>query len=187
MPLPIAIGLGASRALGFLKRVPRWVWIALAAVALLSVATCTHQRKVKAFGKERYAAGVAYEQARIEKKAKQLAAKAEAMSAKLRSLNNETNRRIAGDADALRVRGAGKAACLNPATPGAGRRIAPSGNRNDPGLEVSPGDGQPMLAAVPWSWLVDRAELCDLNRAEVLTWREWHKQLEEAWKKDANR
>lgn len=183
MPLPIAIGLGASRALGFFKMVPRWVWIALAAVALLSVATCTHQRKVKAFGEERYAAGVAYEQAHIEKAAKQLAAKAEALSARLRSRNDETNRRIAGDADALRVRGAGKAACLNPATPSTGRRVEAVAEGSPAVDQVPDGEGQ-QLIGLPFPGAVALAENHDLCIAEAKSWRELHRQLEEAWKRE---
>lgn len=181
MPFPLAL----APAVGFLKRIPRGVWIAAAVIAILALGSCVHSRKVKAFGEERFAAGVAHEQARITAKAKKLEAEAVALASKLRSQNNAENRRIAGVADALRVRGAGKAACINPATPGAGRRVAPTGNANASGPQVPTGDRESLseLAAVPWPWLVDRAEQCDLNRAEVETWRAWHKQLEEAWQR----
>jgi hypothetical protein len=179
------IPLALAPAVGFLKRIPRAAWIALAVIAILALGTCAHKRSVKKFGEERYAAGVAYEAARIEKKAKAIAARAETIAATLRSQNNETNRRIAGDADTLRVSGPGKAACVSSATPGAGRRQPASGNGNAAGPQVPAGNGPalPELAAVPWPWLVNRAEQCDLNRAEVLTWREWHRLLVEDWEK----
>lgn len=177
---PLALKLSPVGAL--LKRVPRGVWIALAVVAILLVGSCVHKRKVKAFGEERYAAGVKAEGDRIAAKAAKIAKEAAEISAKARSLNNETNRRIARDADVIRVSGPGKASCLNPATPGASRYVPPAGKPNAAGPQVPSGDGEALLAAVPWPWLVDRAEQCDLNRAEAETWRAWHRQLEEAWK-----
>jgi hypothetical protein len=39
------------------------------------------------------------------------------------------------------------------------------------------------LAAVPWPWLVQRAEQADLNRQEVLTWREWYDRMVKDWPK----
>lgn len=170
-----------------LKAIPRPVWIAIAVIALLLVGSCVHQRKVKAFGEERYAAGVKAEGDRIAAKALKIAKRAEEISAKARSLNNETNRRIAASADTLRVRGPGKAACLNPSTPGASRYVAPVGKPDAARPDMPPADGEALLAAVPWPWLVDRAEQCDLNRAEAETWRAWHRQLEEAWKREAGR
>lgn len=167
----------------FLGRIPRGAWIAAAVVAILLLGTCAHKRAVTKFGKERYAAGVKYEGDRIAAKARTLAAEAAAISAKARSLNSEKNRRIASDADAVRVRGPGKASCLNPATPGASRYIPPAGKPDAARPEVPAANGEALLAAVPWPWLVDRAEQCDLNRAEAETWRAWHKQLEDAWAK----
>lgn len=165
-----------------LAKIPRGVWIGLAVIAILLLGTCAHKRSVKKFGEERYAAGVKAEGDRIAAKAQKLASAAAEISAKARSLNSETNRRIAAGADALRVSGPGKASCLNPATPGASRYIAPAGKPDATRPQVPSGDGQALLAAVPWPWLVDRAEQCDLNRAEAETWRAWHRQLEESWK-----
>jgi hypothetical protein len=44
---------------------------------------------------------------------------------------------------------------------------------------MSPDD----LAAVPWQWLVQRSEQADLNRQEVLSWREWYRKLAAEWPK----
>ena len=184
MPFPLLAGLALKAApiKAALGRIPRWAWIAVAVVAILLVGSCVHKRKVKAFGDERYAAGVKAEGDRIAAKALKLAKDAAEISAKARSLNNETNRRIARDADVIRVSGPGKASCLNPSTPGASRYVPPAGKPDATGPQVPTGDGEALLAAVPWPWLVDRAEQCDLNRAEAETWRAWHRQLEDAWK-----
>jgi hypothetical protein len=167
-----------------LKAVPRPVWIALAVIALLLLGSCVHARKVKQYGEERYTAGVKAEGDRIAAKALKIAKRAEEISAKAKELNNEKNRRIAGDADAVRVSGPGKAACLNPAAPSASRPVTPAGKPDAARSEMPPGSGEALLAAVPWPWLVDRAEQCDLNRAEAETWRAWHRELTEAWQKE---
>lgn len=182
IPFFAAAALKLSPVGNFLKVIPRPVWIALAVIALLLLGTCAHKRSVKKFGDERYAAGVKHEGDRIAAKAEQIAKRAEEISAKARSLNNETNRRIASDADAVRVSGPGKAACLNPSTPGAGRYVTPIGKPDAARPQVPTGDREALLAAVPWPWLVDRAEEHDLCLAEAATWRSWHKQLEESWK-----
>lgn len=187
MPFPLLAGLALKAApiKAALGRIPRWAWIAIAVVAILFVGSCVHSRKVKAFGEERYAAGVAYEQARLEAKAKAIKAKADAASKKiteqLKARHDETVTVIYRDADALRVRGPGKAAC--PGYPGvsggSGRSEPISGGADASGLGL-PEQG---WAAVPWGWLVGEAENCDLNRAEVLTWREWYRLQSEAWAK----
>jgi hypothetical protein len=187
IPFIAAAALKLSPVGAFIKRIPRGVWIALAVVAVIALGAFWHGRAVKHAHDAAYSAGVASEAARIEKKANALAAKATAIAEAVKERNNETNRRIAGDADDLRVRGPGKAACLNPATTAASRH-QPSGRPGDAASgQVPVADGLanslPELAAVPWPWLVDRAEQCDLNRAEVLSWRENYQLQLEAWKK----
>ena len=187
MPFPLLAGLALKAAplKAAIGRIPRGVWIAVAVVAILLVGSCVHKRKVKAFGDERYAAGVAYEQARLEAKAKAIKAKADAASAKitekLRTKHDETVTVIYRDADALRLRGPGKAAC--PGYPGVSS--GPSGSNAASGRPDVAGDRLPVedRIALPFAWTVDNAERCDLNRAEVLTWREWHRQQSEAWAK----
>jgi hypothetical protein len=180
---PLALKLSPVGAM--LKRIPRWAWIALAAVAILLLGSCVHKRKVKAFGEERYAAGVAYEQARIEKKAKELKAKVDALSGKittqLRTKHDEKVVVITRAADDLRMRGPGKASCpgYSGIPSGSGRPDA-AGRRPDASPSGLPEQDR---IALPFAWAVDNAERCDLNRAEVLTWREWHKQQTEAWAK----
>ena len=170
----------------FLSAIPRPVWIALAAVAVFGVAYAYHRNAVNDARKAGYAQGVRDESARIAKKAAALKREVDSLSmriaAKLRERNDETNRAIARDADDLRLRGPGKAACPRVALVpgGSGRSVAAGGRADGAPAQVPIGDG---FAAVPWGWLVDRAETSDLNRAEVLAWREWHRQQSEAWAK----
>lgn len=98
------------------------------------------------------------------------------VSEEIRKRTDEENRRIAAGADDLRVSGPGRSrvAC-SPATPGG--HVAPNGAGDVAGPQV-PTDER---AAVPWQWLVTRAEQADLNRAEVLAWRDWYARLAEQW------
>lgn len=100
------------------------------------------------------------------------------LSADFRRLNDEENRRIAGDAQSLRVSGPGKATCHAPPAAASGHEEG-RGKPDAPGPQVPSADS----AAVPWPWLVTRAEQADLNRAEVLAWREWYRKLVEDWPK----
>jgi hypothetical protein len=115
-------------------------------------------------------------------KADKAARDAQATIAKLtreiRNRTDEENRRIAGDADAVRLRGPGKAVCR--AAPAAASGHEPVGGNGDASRPQVPSDDR---AAVPWEWLTDRAEQSDLNRAEVLAWRDWYRRLVESWPK----
>lgn len=163
----------------FLGRIPRAVWIALAVLTLLGLGSCVHNRKVEAYGREMFKAGVKAEVDRAEKARKEAEAKGNAISKKIRSETDANARTINSRADNERLLGPGLARCAVPPT--AARRPEPaSGNGDDPGSQVSEGDS----AAVPWPWLVQRAEQADLNRNEVLAWREWHRRLTEEWLKN---
>lgn len=172
----------------FLGRIPRGVWIALVVIAILALGTCAHKRSVKKFGNERYKAGVAYEQARLEKKAKELKAKADALTGKisteLRKQSDENVRIIYRDAGTVLLRGPGKAAC--PGNPGISsspsRPNAPAGQGSSAVAEVPPGERIDLIG-LPFAGTVALAQTCDLNRAEAQSWREWHRQQSEAWKK----
>jgi hypothetical protein len=179
----LAIGLflkrGLSTIVDTLGKLNIWQLgcLALAALALVQhfiIADARHDR-------DSYKAQRDYYRAEIDK-ADKAARDAQAVIAKLtqdiRNRTDEENRRIAGDADALRVSGPGKAAC-RPAPAASGEHEPGRGNGNAPGPQVPPDDS----AAVSWGWLTDRAEEHDLNRAEVLAWREWYRKLVESWPK----
>jgi hypothetical protein len=115
---------------------------------------------------------------RISDEADKAKARGDQLAKELRSKTDEANRRIAGDAGTLRVSGPGKARC--PAVPAAPGGSEPrSGKPDAAGPEVPPEN----LAAVSWPWLVHRAEQADLNRQEVLTWREWYDKMVKDWPK----
>jgi hypothetical protein len=115
---------------------------------------------------------------KIDRDARKAQAAGKQISKDIRGKTDEENRRIAGDADAVRVSGPGKAVC-RPAPAAPGGHDKASGKPDAPGPQVPPADS----AAVPWPWLVQRAEQADLNRAEVLAWREWYDKLVASWPK----
>jgi hypothetical protein len=156
----------AARA--FLGRVPKAVWIAIAVALVLGLGVRWHNGQIHDAEKR----GEARAYAAVERKARELEAKANATADKIRSKSDETARAIAADADIIRVSGPGKARCSPVPTP-TSRREEAGGKPNAAGPEVPTDD----RAAVPWQWLVQRAEQCDLNRNEVLSWREWYEKL----------
>lgn len=164
--------------LAFLGGLPRSVWIVLAIVAALGLGTCAHDRAVHKHYNSAYAQGKADEASRIAKKAKELEAKANRLANEIRSKADAKARDIAVRADDLRVSGPGRSRCAVPPAPTSGHKQA-SGNGDAAGPQVPTGDS----AAVPWPWLVNRAEQADLNRAEVLAWREWYERLKAEWQK----
>lgn len=91
------------------------------------------------------------------------------------------NDRIAADADAIRLRGPGKATCPRdasaPAAPVRRDETAPAGA--DAGSEVPSGD----RAAVSWTWLVGVIQEHDQMRNELQAVEDQHAQLEKAWPK----
>lgn len=178
LPFLVPLALKLSPVGRILKSIPRQVWIALAVVAILALGTCAHKRSVKKFGEEQYAAGVKAERDRAAKAVKKAETAGNAISKEIRSKSDEEARRINTSADARRVRGPGLARCAVPSAAASESKPA-SGNGDASRLEVPARDS----AAVPWPWLVDRAEQADLNRAEVLAWREWHQRLSEEWAK----
>lgn len=166
---------------GAFKSVPRFVWYALAAALVFAFAVHWFNGRIEAA--EKRGAERAY--ANVERQARELERKANALNARIVTAIKEKNRvenaRIAADADALRLRGPGAARCASAASlpSGPGGRVA-AGGRSD-----AAGSGVPVQdsAAVPWGWLVNRAEQADLNRAEVLAWREWHARFTAEWAK----
>jgi len=100
------------------------------------------------------------------------------ISKQLRDRTDEENRRIAGDADTLRLRGPGKAVCPGvPTSPSGHEQAAPDTNVAGPSL---PTDER---AAVPWDWLVQRAQEHDELLNENKAWRDWRDQVLKVWPK----
>lgn len=182
----IALGGIVGKAKSVLGSIPWQIWAVIAGVALLGVGSCVHGHKVKAFGKAQFSAGRAAADADWEKaldkahadalawKAK-AEANAAAISKEIGERHEATLRADTARANDLRLRGPGKASCSGPVH-NPGISASPSGHqqaggRTDaPSSEVPPGD----WAAVPWHYLVDQAQLCDANRSEAISWRDWY-------------
>lgn len=174
IPFIAAAALKLSPVGKFLKAIPWQVWAAIGLAIALWLGVRWHNGQVNdAFKRGEQAAYAA-----VEKKALELQAKANVIADKIRSKSDENARRISADADVIRVSGPGKARC-SPVPAPASRREEAGGQGNAAGPEVPTDD----RAAVPWQWLVQRAEQCDLNRNEVLAWREWYQRVQEAWSK----
>lgn len=184
----LAAGIGARAVLGGLgarlKAVPTWAWVALAVAVTIFGACLWFDHQIDAAREEgaqleRAKSAAAFNRLRV--KADGIRQRSEALSGKisttLKGQNDETNRRIAADAAGLRLSGPGAAGarCVDhsgvPAAAGepvAGRRAGHAS-----AAELLATDWH---ATVSWRWLVDRAEQCDLNRAEALIWRDWYEQ-----------
>jgi hypothetical protein len=176
--------------LAFLKRVGTGVitWLShrsfcqLVALALSAIlvlqhfalkAEQRHSQKV-----EQQLGKATAELTRVDREAREAEARGKQLARQIKDRTDEENRRIAGDADAVRLRGPGKAVCR--AAPAAASGHEPVGGNGDASRPQVPSDDR---AAVPWGWLTDRAEQSDLNRAEVLAWRDWYRRLVENWPK----
>lgn len=174
-----AVALKLSPVGRFLKAVPWQVWAAIGLAVALWLGVQWHQHEAGQALEAAEKRGEDRAYANVEAKAKALEEKARELAQQIRSRTDETNRRIAGDADDLRLRGPGRAACPVAPPAGAGGRDEAGGAGDAAGPQMPSGD----RAAVPWGWLVDRAEQCDLNRAEALAWREWRRRYTAEWEK----
>lgn len=175
----IAAKLAGSRVGAFLGKIPRWVWVVLGCVLLGLLASWWHTAAIRKHDR----AIIAAEDQRLAAKALKLKQQVDDLLAKTTALerkaNDAQNRRIASTADTLRLSGPGKAIC-RASIPAAASGYQPaSGNGNAAGPQVPAGD----LAAVPWGWLVDRAEEHDLDRQEALAWRQWYAKMVANWPK----
>jgi hypothetical protein len=193
-----ALNLGArvAGASGFLKRVPRWVWIALGAIALLVAGYVYHQHKAHAAIagaklEQKAADDTAWQKRLGQAHAAALAwrGRAEQQGATIARLNKEMHdaqiRDHAAVADALSLRGPGAAAshCRpvdhSAAASVAGGRSEAAAGADAAGRAVPSGE----WAVVPWDWLVTRAREHDDLLTDETTRRAADKQQREAWEK----
>lgn len=171
-----------TKLLAFFRGIPTLAYALLAVAVLIGMGVGLHVKAVHNAISAAEKRGEDRAYARVEAKALALAAKAQALATDLRNRNNETNRRIAADADALRLRGPGRASCPGYPAPAASGHNAP-GRPGDAAVDRLPDQERLDLIALPFSGTVAFAEQCDLNRAEVLTWREYSAKLLKAWPK----
>jgi hypothetical protein len=166
----------------FLRGLPRGVWYALALAGALVFAVRWYHGQIAAAEKR----GEDRAYAAVERKARQIVPKAESVTGKIstamRDRNDEEARNIGRVADTVRVRGPGAAVCRGPEPAAATGGREPPRGAADGAVDRLPYPAVSELIAMPFDELIDRAEACDLNRAEVLTWREWYRQQMEAWK-----
>jgi hypothetical protein len=185
----------ATKGVGLLATVPKPVWEAIAVVGYVLALIALHQHYANAAlkaadkaGYERRASEDAAALVELVHREQTAETNGKAIAQETRSTNATENLSIHADAGAIRLRGPGAASCgrLNhPAIPAAsGGPVAPGDELSDaPGSAVPAGNGQPDLAAVPFDWLVGRAEQADLDRAEVLSWRNWYQLQAAEWAK----
>lgn len=171
---------------GLLKRIPKrvWLWLVVAAVVAFVVwkALDWHGDRKHAFGEERYAAGYGAAHAEITALQKQLNARNAELAAMMRSKNDAKLRDVARDADALRLRGAGKAACSGASfLPAAAGGRDEAGGTGDAALASVPAGERLDLFGLPVAPTIDFAEQHDAFRVEALGWREWHAAFTAEW------
>jgi hypothetical protein len=197
---PAALKLGAKMLFGRvaanakadIAAIPPKVKLAIAGVLLLVALFFVHQhiahKHLKAADKAGYDRAKAEDAAQLaaaHRQALEARARAEAIGAEIsrntREKNDEEARNIARSARDVLVRGPGEARCRpvdHSGVPAGGGGYGAAGGQPDAAGPQVPADE---LAAVPWPWLVGRAEQADLNRSEVLTWREWYDRQFKAW------
>lgn len=182
--LAASVALKLTPVGAFFKSVPRWVWIALAVAALVGLGAWRHSAAVSDLRETSFKAGEAAANDRHAKKATEWLGRINGIARTIRSQTDETNRHIAADYDALRVRGPGRAACpyTDPASFGASGHVEGRGAADAP-VAGMPNSERPALIALPFAELIGFAERCDLNRAEALSWREDKRLQQEAWEK----
>jgi hypothetical protein len=166
-------------------------WVGLAVAALLAVLLVHSHGETRHWSKqsaqfEKLYRGEVAKQQRIAKQALELKAKIDALTAKIaaeeRTKNDVEDRRIAAAADALRVRGPGKAVCIASIPAAAGGHVE-AGGPGDASVHGVPDPQRVALIGLPVSSAVGFAEQHDVFRAEVIAWRTWYKRVHEAWPK----
>ena len=181
------LGLAISR---IVAAIPPKVWFGIAAAIALGLAFWLHQSHAsqeiadaRAAGKAEGIAEMRAEVAKIHADAVRwrdnYQITADQLSTAKRRLFDDEIRSTAALADALRLRGPGKAAA--PACGRSGDSAGPSANTSghEPAggpvdAPVAPMSPDEPLAVLPWSGVTRFGEYHDEDRTEVLTWRSWY-------------
>jgi hypothetical protein len=180
---------------GIVQAIPPKVWLVIAGLAALGGAWWWHTSTVKAAYNRGYAKASVERDAAWRGAFDKMNAAAQAwrenfdqrgaqIAAEIGARNAQELRANAARADALRLRGPGRAAaCINSGgaaslLPASGGHDAPAGS-DDAGVAGLP-DETPM-AILPWPDLIQRSEDADADRAEVKAWREWYARTKAEW------
>lgn len=126
--------------------------------------------------------GAARAYARVEAKALDLKNQADQSAAKIRSKFDEAARDVDVVTRTVLVRGPGAAACTVAPFAGTGGRVAPGRQAGDAVASVPDREGE-QLVGLPFAPTVELFRQCDLNRLEVLAWREQRAEQVKAWEK----
>ena len=180
---------------GIAQAIPPKVWLVIAALSALGAAYWWHTSAVSAAYNKGYAQATVERDAAWRGAFAKMNAAAEmwrdnfdrqgaALAAEIGAKHAQELRANAARADALRLRGPGRAAaCINSGgaaslLPASGGHDAPAGS-DDAGVAGLP-DETPM-AILPWPDLIQRSEDADADRAEVKAWREWYARTTAEW------
>lgn len=169
---------------GFFKRIPARVWVGLlifaVVVFILWRGLAWHHGKIEHLRAESFAAGRQSAVKDMVALRDQLnRANADAV-ARMRSENDAKLRAVGRDADALRLRGPGRAACSAVFSPASGGRDQAGGETSAPVSDL-PDARRAELIAVRFDAATDLGESHDSLRVEVLGWREWHAHFVKLW------
>ena len=175
--------LGKAVSTSFLAKIPRGVWEALAVLGYALAIYATHVRVVHEHDAAIIAANNAQWQAKITAASAAITKNAEhlvVVANQIKETSDEEHARNAGSAQSLRLLGPGAAAPHCPAVP-----AAPGQSQSTPAEHGVTGPVLPQAnsAAVPWSWLVTRAQEHDDLVAEDRAWRAWYQQVVALWPK----
>lgn len=182
-------GLAGLAILGKVKSIasaiPWWVWAVLGFIALLWLGSCVHSSKVKSHDKAIIAANDKRWNDKLDKAHLEALSYKNQVEVKQREINrligerNETTRNANAElANAARLSGPGAARCRSRDNP------TVSGNANNsPRTSEANASRSTMpttdFVAVPWGWLVTRAQEHDDCEADLAAVWEWHKQQSE--------
>lgn len=180
---------------GIAQAIPPKVWLVIAGLAALGGAWWWHTSTVKAAYNRGYAQATVERDAQWRGAFAKMNAAAEmwrdnfdrqgaALAAEIGAKHAQELRANAARADALRLRGPGRAAaCINSGgaaslLPASGGHDAPAGS-DDAGVAGLPHEVP--MAILPWPDLIQRSEDADADRAEVKAWREWYARTAAEW------
>jgi hypothetical protein len=183
----LGLNLLFGRVAGVVKRIPPKAWLYIAIAVAVVAGFLWHQHAAHSALKKADAAGYVRAMGDVEKRALKLKAKMDAVTAKIsnqeRKRNEEAHRRIDRSADALLVRGPGKAVCSVRSQPSASPNPAPGAGQVAGGLDQMPNGGGSDLIALPFTGTVKFARQADHCEADLASVWSWYGDLVKAWPK----
>lgn len=185
----ISLGAKLLGVKGALARVPRPVWIALAVAAALLVGVLWHHHAAGKALKAADQAGYQRRDAEVKAAALKLKSKIDALTAKIAADERKRNAQAHHDndaaADALLVRGPGKAVCsvrsisASPAVrPSSGSSVAVDGQ-----VAGLPEPGGQQLIALPFNDTVAFAREFDACQIDRRSWEQLWRETQKVWPK----